>query len=120
MIYIGTDSQQYFKHVKFLTVVVIHTKDVTQITFFRSEINGNMSTNHRLNKEVELTVSKWVEMGQPMECELHFDLNPNPKHKSNHVYKQTKGSYGFMTNYPSKFKPEAWAATAVADHFCRK
>lgn len=108
MKYIGTDSVAHKDRIKYVTVVV----DLPSGTISRTvEYTAPKPTSARLEYEAALTLQKWVEVGYPEDVELHFDYNPNPKHKS---YKQYLAWRGIKN---AKFKPNAWAASCVADYF---
>ena len=53
------------------------------------------------------------------EVELHLDINKSPKHGSNVAHSAAVGYLTGVTGRTVKTKPEAWAASHVADHGVR-
>jgi predicted RNase H-related nuclease YkuK (DUF458 family) len=51
--------------------------------------------------------------------EIHLDINPDPKHKSNIAVKEALGYVKGTTGLDAKIKPESFAATHAADHVVR-
>ena len=119
MIYIGTDSVVHKNHVVYVTAVVEIKQDYQKITSTRLVEPPLANISQRMWREYALTVDAWTALGSPQECELHFDVNPNRKYKSNKVYKQIKAASN-LTQHPPKFKPDSWCATHLADRLARK
>lgn len=53
------------------------------------------------------------------EVEVHLDLNPSKKHISNLIVDQAVGYIKSTCNVVPMIKPDAWAATSVADRFLK-
>lgn len=53
------------------------------------------------------------------EVEIHLDINDDPRHGSNCARSSAVGYVTGVTGLPVKTKPDAWAATHVADHGVR-
>jgi predicted RNase H-related nuclease YkuK (DUF458 family) len=51
--------------------------------------------------------------------EVHLDINPDPKHKSNVAVKEALGWVKGSLNLDAKIKPASFAATHAADHAVR-
>jgi len=51
--------------------------------------------------------------------ELHIDVNSKEGEGSNIVYNAAVGYIKGMTGLDPKTKPDAWAASCCADHYCK-
>jgi len=134
---IGTDSQKASRgSYKFATVILIRTfEDLGDgITVGRGGmIISSTYYNHFKAKNKELVnermvfeVSKSVEVAYEIATlldlydiplEIHADINPDPIHESNKALQQAIG-YILGMGYSFKVKPDAYAASNVADHKC--
>jgi len=127
-VYVGCDSVRFKKKGKwfarYATVVVLHhaTRNGGSI-FSNVEVQpdyGNIKV--RMMNEVmyasaaALEVVDWLE-GRTME--IHLDINPNPKHKSNVALKEALSYVMGMNQIQAKVKPDSWAASHVSDHCAR-
>jgi predicted RNase H-related nuclease YkuK (DUF458 family) len=108
MIYIGTDSVVQKDRTKYVTIVFQLPEGRLDKTI---KYMPHMTNSERLHVEAALTLDKWAELGYPEPCELHFDYNTNPKHKSYKHYLAYRGQPH------AKFKPNSWIASHVADYF---
>jgi predicted RNase H-related nuclease YkuK (DUF458 family) len=52
--------------------------------------------------------------------EIHLDINPSPKHKSNVAMKEAMGYVLGNTGIQPMLKPDAWAASHASDHCARQ
>ncbi len=119
-VYIGCDSKHADACTVFGLVVVIHIEQRKGGMVFgkKSRVDRRMSINERLIKEVDIA----------MECafmlspfigerifEVHLDINPDPRYKSNSVAKYAH-SYVKAQGFDYRIKPKAWAATTAADY----
>ena len=119
-VYVGTDSQVYNGHTKFVTAICMYDGDRgAHIIYHRENIHRH---------ERALFNRLWEEAEAPMEVAghltehlghsrviTHFDINPSEEYGSNVAHKATVGlaeSAGFRFSV----KPEAWAASCAADH----
>ena len=137
-IYIGADSKTFkrgaIRYVAFCTTVIIHKdskhggkiyKDI-KIEVDKGDIK---KPRLRLMKEVYMVIgiaSKIVDAVGDRHFEIHLDVNPDPRYKSYTAVKEACGTV--LGTFPEmamkakgrkkelvKVKPEAWAASAVAD-----
>ena len=125
---VGTDSQQYGKTWKFATVILlINTgKDGVgkgaRVIYSKYKTQDIMSINQRMVREVSNSVNVAYEI-QPLvdlyeyKMEIHADINPDPKWKSNKAVSEAVGLILGM-GYDFKIKPSSWAATSAADRLC--
>jgi predicted RNase H-related nuclease YkuK (DUF458 family) len=51
------------------------------------------------------------------DIEIHLDISPHEQNKSSLIVNEAIGYVRAMTQTEPKIKPEAWAATTVADYF---
>lgn len=130
-VYIGCDSIRFRQNgvwmAKYATVVIVHKDSCHGCrVFYDSETirdygNGVEGLRSRLMTEVGYAVGAAHDIlevlgGRPLE--VHLDLNPDPKHKSNVAVKEAVGWVLGMGMKPV-IKPDSWAATHAADHCVR-
>jgi len=135
MVYIGCDSTSSKKTTTFITVVVIHKgaktseggKGCKVFAFVQSEPKIK-SINQKLLKETHIAMGYTLELMYGTEnhaaipidaIEVHSDYNPNPRHKSHAVVQEAR-SYVMGQGLVHKIKPDAIAATGMADHIGRR
>lgn len=130
-IYIGCDSIRFKKNnqwfARYSTVIVVH-KDSRHgcRIFYDSEVirdygKGTEGLRNRLLTEVNYAVQASMAIADVVNgrrLELHIDVNPDPRHKSNIVSKEALGWVRGM-GLDAKIKPDSWAATHAADHCVR-
>jgi len=125
-VFIGTDSRQRGKHTHYVTVVVLHKKNRGGHVLLAQEVHPRKTVlMNRLWHEVSLTydvageVLKGVKGLTPENLQVHLDINPDPIHASNVVYKAALG-YVKSLGLPDAnilAKPDAAAASFAADNF---
>lgn len=118
-IYVGCDSNKRRKKVRFVTVIVVHFEGNKGARVFdQIEIhNGKLPFEKRLWEEVVLSATCASEISEAVgirEFEVHLDLNSNADYKSNRL---VAGAVGYINSlqFTAKVKPEAFAASHVAD-----
>lgn len=122
-VYVACDSQRMRKYTKYALVIVFHHVG-----------HGGHVINHiqRMPRKVDLFTRLWREleltaavcsflkyevcMGDRIFPSL--DYNPDKKHKSNIVHDAAVGYLKGMGFERVLTKPEAWAASCVADNIC--
>jgi predicted RNase H-related nuclease YkuK (DUF458 family) len=141
---IGTDSQKITKTLyKFATVIVITTSEdlgggvvvgrggmIISATynhdFMKKEPDGRKRDKELVNERMVFEVSKSIEIASQVAelmdvyeipLEIHADINPNPKHDSNKALQSAVG-YILGMGYDFKIKPDAYAASTIADNKC--
>ncbi|MND58555.1 hypothetical protein D3C76_212330 [compost metagenome] len=119
-VYVGADSKRVKGKVVYVTVVVLHFdgnkggkifKEITVEPWY-----GNIKG--RLMNEVYNAVGigyQIVEHLQGRPFEIHLDLNPDDRHKSNIAVKEAVGYVLGTFGFRPKLKPEAWCGSTVAD-----
>jgi predicted RNase H-related nuclease YkuK (DUF458 family) len=133
-LYIGTDSTRYKKsgiwYARYATVLVVHMNGKNGCRVFKhnsDEVDYDVRKNRpsmRLMKEVMKSCELYVQLAPLVDCydlEIHMDINLNEKHGSNCVAKEAAGYVLGMTALHEdsiKFKPDSFAASFGADHFC--
>ena len=119
-VHIGSDSQQNELRTEFVTVVAVVTPSKGGRVFYCQEsVPRIRSLRERLMKEVWMSVQLGIELNDlvPSDCELtvHIDANPNVRFKSSEYVKELT-SMVVGNGFKALLKPQAWAASHVADH----
>ena len=132
--YIGCDSQRIRKRKKgkkmarYVTTFVAHIDGKNGARVFGGVsyhpiMDPNLAKPFtRLFKEAEMVVECYEELYEVLmerDCELHIDVNPEKGTGSNIVHGAAVGYVLGMTGIEPKVKPEAFAASCCADHFCK-
>jgi predicted RNase H-related nuclease YkuK (DUF458 family) len=76
----------------------------------------------RMMNEAYRTAEAYQQLEEDLlehEVELHLDINKSPMHGSNVAHNAAVGYLTGISGRPVKTKPDAWAATHVADHGVR-
>lgn len=123
-IYIGVDSRNVGAYTYFVTVIVVHI-DSSHGAHLFVEIEQQPRLNsltQRLMEEVYRAVFcalNIVEAVGNRKMEIHLDINPSPSYKSSKIYNVAKG-YVSAQGFKAIFKPEAFAATSVANYIAHE
>lgn len=130
-VYIGCDSKKFRKHgrwfARYVTVIIIH-RDSSKgcILFHDTQVLEDFSAPKqpkvRMLNEVMFAVNAAHEVLPEIgsrHWELHVDINPNPKYRSNAAVKEALGYVRGNLGVEAKIKPEAFAAMHAADHLVR-
>jgi predicted RNase H-related nuclease YkuK (DUF458 family) len=132
-IYMGCDSRVFFKKgerlINFTSVIVVHVggKHGGKL-FYEHDIEKDYSVsrkkpNPRLMREVQLVADLYLRMLDDAEhcldkdIEIHLDINPDKDALSSMVVNEAVGYIRGMCQMEPLIKPEAWAASCVADYF---
>ncbi len=127
-VYIGCDSIRYKKNgqwfAKYSTVIILHKDSRHGSKLFHESVDmpdyGNLK--QRLLNEVSFAVTAATEIIDVLgdrHMEVHLDINPDPKHKSNVAVKEALGWVRGSLGIDAKIKPHGFAATHAADHVVR-
>lgn len=126
-IYVGCDSRVTQKSPKggkatYVTVVVVHMDGNKGARVFRDvqTIPDFNQLRVRLMNEVYFATNiamELVDIIGTRPFEIHLDVNPNPNHKSSIVVKEATGYVFGVLGIKPKLKPDAFTASAVADHY---
>ena len=124
-IYVGCDSRR-FKHggkwyAVYTTVVVIHIDECSgcRIYGFKEVLHDFGQVKERMLNEVNFAVKVAYEIADSVgerKFEVHLDVNPDPKHKSNLAVKEAIG-YVMGMGFTPRIKPDAPIASTAADFF---
>ncbi len=128
-VYIGADSKQYTSegvhYVAYVTVIILHYGSAHGATIFRSlridRDYGNLRA--RLMAEVGDAIAAGYEIVDHIgdrSFEIHLDINRDLKYKSSALVKEATGYVLGSLGIVPKLKPEAFAASAVADRYAVK
>ena len=133
-LYLGCDSYVFMardgtRMAKYTSVVVVHIDGQHGGKLFYEhnvERDHSVSCNKpspRLMNEVYKVADLYLRMVEEAEncldkeIEVHLDVNPEKEHKSSAVVKEAIGYIQGVCQTEAKVKPEAWAASTVADYF---
>lgn len=106
-------------------MIVLHQDSKRGCKLFHSSVDLQDfgSIKQRLLNEVMYAIeaaSAVVEDVGSRHLELHIDINPSPKHKSNVAVKEALGWVKGSLGIDAVIKPDSWAATHAADHLVRR
>lgn len=123
-IYVGCDSRQIKDSTIFVTVVVVHinSNHGAKIFWQVDRVKRINSIRQRLMEEVDRAVYTALMIADVVgerPFEVHLDINPNPDHRSSVILKEAVG-YVLAQGLKPVLKPDAIAATVVADFFAEK
>jgi predicted RNase H-related nuclease YkuK (DUF458 family) len=128
-VYIGADSIRFKKkdgrwYAKYSTVIILHVDSKHGARIFHKNVEmpdyGNL--RQRLITEAGFAIeaaSEIIDVIGNRRMEIHLDINPNPKHKSNVAVKEALGYVKGTTGLDAVIKPHSFAATHAADHVVR-
>jgi len=125
---VGTDSQKVGRKYKFATAICIITSDqygtgkggmVLGARYFEP---AGMTINERMIKEVAKSIEVSTEIWPLLDLyeiklEIHADINQDERHASNKALGEAVGYIKGM-DWEAKVKPNAYAASTVADNLC--
>lgn len=127
-IYIGSDSERVNVNgvwwVDYMTCLIVHIDAKHGGKMFASivrERDYDQKLNRpkmRLMTEAYKAAALYLEVAaliEDFECEIHLDLNPLEIHGSNCALSEAMGYIKGMTGIDPITKPNAWAASNVAD-----
>lgn len=120
-LYIGTDSQNAKRKTVYAIVIVLHYgNNGGHVIYSRFEVPRIRERFVRLWKEVEdsIELAKYlVANGIMKPTYIDIDFNPDPKYDSNTLLRSALG-YVESMGFRPRSKPDAMAASHVADHLC--
>lgn len=134
-VYVGCDSVRFKKNGKwfarYATVVIVHYASRHGASIFhdiqvlpeydhKKEKGGN--TKVRIVQEAMfagMAAAELVDVLDGRYLEIHLDINPDPKYKSNVALTEAIGYVLGTTGVKPKVKPHAWAASHASDHCAR-
>lgn len=136
-VFIGCDSQRRKNThgdwvASYTSVVVIHMRDENGIgrggivftdTTVQRDYDQKMNRPYmRMMQEAYYATELYQQLEEELlefDVELHLDINKDARHGSNCAHNAAVGYVKGVTGRPVMTKPEAWAATHVADHGVR-
>lgn len=133
-IYIGADSERYYKiekdrqvwYADYILVVVVHIDGCHGCRIFgevHTERDYDQKADRpstRLMTEVYKVAELYIQLSEVLEgrdVEVHLDINPNEMHASSIVVQQAVGYIKGVCNVTPMIKPNAFAASYAADRF---
>ena len=128
-IFIGADSKTFkrgaVRYVAFCTTVIIHKdskhggvihKDIKIERDHGDITKPRMRLMNEVYKVVEIATQIVDSVGE-RPFEIHLDISPDPKYKSNAAIKEACGYVLGTCGVEAKTKPDSWAASCAADRF---
>ncbi|GAB4093925.1 ribonuclease H-like YkuK family protein [Flaviaesturariibacter terrae] len=117
---IGSDSQVRGSEIVFATVIVFLRKGRGGFFFIQSErVQRSVTVKERMLDEVTRSIEVAYELapifvrhGLPLE--VHADINPDPKFKSNEAFREAMG-YIMGMGFVFRAKPQAFAGSCCAN-----
>lgn len=126
-IYLGGDSKRFRKngvfHISFARVVVIHMDSSKGCMIYgdkKVERDYTGSIRYRMMQEVFYSVelaTQLIDVIGDRHFEVHIDINPSERYKSNAAMKEAIGYCRGMLGVEPKLKPNSFAASCAADRF---
>lgn len=133
-LYVGCDSRVYYtsakkRMVSYTTAIVVHIDGQHGGKLFyeniiepdRSPDRGKPSVRLMTEvykvSELYLTLIDNVDSCIDKDIEIHIDINPQKEYKSSAIISEALGYIRGVCQVDAKVKPEAWAASTVADAF---
>ena len=136
-VYIGCDSNRFrdkqeIWHASYTTAIVVHMIDddgigrgarvVTHTDRMQDYDQRKERPMMRMMNEAYKTAEAYQQLEEALlefEVEVHLDINDDPRHGSNCARSAAVGYLTGVTGRPVKTKPDAFAASFVADHGVR-
>ena len=127
-VYVGADSIRFKRNglwfAKYSTVVILHmdSKHGGKIFHKNVEMRDFGNLRQRLITEAGFAIdaaTAILDVVGQRKLEIHLDLNPNPRYKSNIAVKEALGYVKGSTGIDAKVKPDSFAASHAADHVVR-
>jgi len=126
-VYIGADSKVYRKNnqerVAYVTVIILHYGSSNGAKIFKShkteKYHGGI--RERLMSEVAAAIDAGLHISDVIDdrsFEIHLDINRDVRYKSSEIIKEATGYVLGTLGFEPKLKPDAFAASSVADRFC--
>lgn len=123
--YIGCDSsvsrvRAGKKEAHYVVVFIVHMNSANGAKIIHQDYKlpeyGNLK--QRLLQEANFAISlaaEVVDLLKDRKLEIHLDINPSPRHKSNVAVKEAL-AYAKGMGLTAKIKPHSFAASHAADH----
>ena len=137
-IFFGCDSQKISKRKKsktptppksarFISLVIVYEKDNNKIfaevsTEKDYDVNPGKPVMRLMNEvyKVSAMVSELSDVLENRKWDVHLDINPRKGEGSHCAFHQAVGYIKGMHGITPIVKPDAWAASCVSDHLCKK
>lgn len=120
---IGTDSQVYGKQTDVATVIVFLREKAGGFMFImKDKVKEPLALKERMLLEVARSIEVAYELCDlfelyEVEMEVHADINPDPRFKSNVALNDAMGYIKGM-GFAFKAKPDAFASSSCANKHC--
>jgi predicted RNase H-related nuclease YkuK (DUF458 family) len=121
-VYVGCDSQQYGRELKYATVIVLYRQGKGGHVLFKAErVPAIREVKMKILGEVQRSID--VATYLKYECgidvhEIDLDINDDPYYKSNAALTEAMG-YVLGMGFQVRFKPDELWAVSAANVLCR-
>ena len=112
--FIGCDSSVTKGEATYIVALILYRRDFCKVYKEMHKLPDYGNIKARMLQEASFAINTALELGVP--AEIHLDINPNPKFKSNAALKEAL-AYVKGMGLQAKVKPEAFAASCAADYF---
>lgn len=117
-LHVGADSKSRGDHTLFVTVLaLVKPGEGGRVMYRTTRVKRMKSLAQRLFQEAQLAIELATELtevtGRPIV--VHIDANPDERHRSSKFARSLAGM-GVGQGFEVRLKPDAWAASCVADH----
>ncbi len=117
-LHVGADSKSRGDHTLFVTVLaLVKPGEGGRVLYRTTRVKRMKSLAQRLFQEAQLAIELATELtevtGRPII--VHIDANPDERHRSSKFARSLAGM-GVGQGFEVRLKPDAWAASCVADH----
>lgn len=113
-VFIGCDSSVSKGEATYIVALILYRKDFCKVYKKMHKLPDYGNIKARMLQEASFAIETALELNVP--AEIHLDINPNPKFKSNAALKEAL-AYVKGMGLQAKVKPEAFAASCAADYF---
>jgi uncharacterized protein len=122
-VYVGTDSQMCGKYCVFSTAIVLYDENKHKGGYYfyrtrRFPRDDFKQLAHRITTEVQHSVElscKMLEIVPDVNIEIHIDSSPAANGTKTSKFSDGLVGYAVGMGFNAKIKPEAWAASTIAD-----
>jgi len=122
--HIGSDSQEFYKKISFVTTVCFHHSKKGAGAFYIKERVSRVSMptlKSRIMSEAYRSLEAAFEVEKYIDSKIsvHLDIGADPKKNKTHTFKKELVNLVTSQGYDALIKPNSWASSSVADWFTK-
>ena len=117
-LHVGADSKNRGDHTLFVTVLaLVRPGEGGRVIYRTTRVPKMKGLAQRLFHEAQLAIELATDLTEATgrRVVVHIDANPDERHRSSR-YARSLAGMGIGQGFEVRLKPDAWAATCVADH----